>query len=68
MSNRHSEEFKNNVIAQYKAGISVRELCNQYHISRSTLFLWVKQFTPNEIGKLPRELYLLKKEVERLRI
>ena len=68
MPKRHSEEFINKVVEQYKSGTSVKELCEQHNISRSTLFLWVKQHTPNEIGKLPRDLYLLEKEVERLRI
>lgn len=61
MSKQYSEEFKYNVVEQYKLGTSAKELCKQFSISRSTLFLWIKQRTPNKAGKLPRDLYLLEK-------
>lgn len=67
MAKRYSEEYKKNLVAQYKAGISVQNICVRHGIARSTLFLWVKQYTANADGRIPREQYLLQKELEHLR-
>ena len=66
MSNRHTEAYKRMVVEQY-GRVSAAELCKQQGIARSTLFLWVKQYTTDQTGQIPRETYLLQKEVERLR-
>ena len=66
MSERHSAEYKRMVVEQY-GRVPTAELCKQYGIARSTLFLWVKQHTTAQTGQIPRETYLLQKEVERLR-
>ena len=67
MSKKHSEIFKLDTIHQYKAGISTAQLCKQVGIARSTLLLWVKQYSVNADGEVPRERYLLEKELEHLR-
>ena len=67
MSKKHSEIFKLDTIHQYKAGISTTQLCKQVGIARSTLLLWVKQYSVNADGEVPRERYLLEKELEHLR-
>lgn len=67
MAKRYSEESKKNLVAQYKAGISVQNICIQHGIARSTLFLWTKQYTADAVGQIPREQYLMQKELERLR-
>jgi len=67
MAKRYPEEFKHMIVEQYQLGGSVKEVCAQHNIARSTLLLWVKQYTADETGKIPRERYLLEKEVERLR-
>lgn len=67
MAKRYTEDFKKRVIEQYQTKISAADLCSQYGIARSTLFLWKKQYTANETGQIPRERYLLEKELERLR-
>lgn len=67
MSKHHSEEYKRMVVKQYSHCIPAAEICKQYGIARSTLFLWVKQYTADETGQIPREAYLMQKEVERLR-
>ena len=67
MSNRYTEEFKTLAVQQYQSGVSASVLYQQLGIARSTLFLWIKQYAPNETGQIPREQYLLQKEVERLR-
>ena len=67
MANRYTEDFKKQIIAQYQTDISAKKLCSQYGIARSTLFLWKKQYTADESGQIPRERYLLEKELERLR-
>ena len=67
MAKRYTEDFKKHIIEQYQANISAAELCSQYGIARSTLFLWVKQYTADTTGQIPRERYLLEKELEQLR-
>lgn len=67
MAKRYSEEYKKNLVAQYKTGISVQNICVRHGIARSTLFLWVKQYTADADGRIPREQYLLQKELEQLR-
>ena len=68
MARRYPEEFKRMIVKRYQLGNSVKEICAQHSIARSTLFLWVKQYTTNEAGQIPREQYLMQKELERLRI
>ena len=67
MSNRYTEEFKASAVRQYQSGVPASVLYQQLGIARSTLFLWIKQYSPNEIGQIPREQYLLQKELDRLR-
>lgn len=67
MSKKHSEIFKLDTIHQYKAGISTAQLCKQVGIARSTLLLWVKQYSVNADGEVPRERYLLEKELKHFR-
>lgn len=67
MSKRHTEEYKRMAVEQYSYCGSALELCKQYGLARSTLFLWVKQYTTDQTGQIPREAYLLQKEVKRLR-
>ena len=67
MAKRYEESFKVKIIKQHQTGISAAKLCSQYGIARSTLFLWKKQYTADEAGQIPRERYLLEKELERLR-
>lgn len=67
MAKRYSEEYKKNLVAQYKTGIPVQNICVRHGIARSTLFLWVKQYTADADGRIPREQYLLQKELEQLR-
>ena len=67
MSKRYPESLKKTVVSQYNGGQSAKTICAEYGIARSTLFLWVKQYTADEPGQIPRERYLLEKEVERLR-
>ncbi len=46
MQNQLTDTQKQEITAQYHAGISVAELCAQYAIPRSTLYRWIKQFSP----------------------
>ncbi len=68
MANRYPENLKKTVIAQFEDGWSAKDICAEYGIARSTLFLWKKQYTTSETGQIPRTQYLLEKELERLRI
>ena len=68
MSNRYTEEFKALAVQRYQSGVPAAVLYQQLGIARSTLFLWIKQYSPNETSQIPRAQYLLKKELEHLRI
>ena len=68
MAKRYTEEFKIAMVKRYKSGSTVQSLTKEFGFSRSTLLLWVKQFSTDCKGQIPRERYLLQKELERLRI
>lgn len=63
----YTDELKETVITQYEEGRTSREICAEYGILRSTLFLWKKQYTTGETSQISRERYLLEKELDRLR-
>ena len=68
MASHYPEEIKQYVVTQYKAGILAKELCEEFGMTRSTLFKWVKERSVNNNGQIPREQYLLQIELERLRL
>lgn len=68
MAKHHSETEKNQAISKVQNGKKIAEVCEQYHISRSTLHLWLQQSKPQEASPYSaRELYLMKEELNRLR-
>ena len=67
MANRYTAELKETVITQHQNGRTARDICAEYGIARSTLFLWKKQYTTDDPGQIPRERYLLGKELAQLR-
>ena len=68
MENRYPENLRKAAVTKFINGQSAKEVCAEYGIARSTLFLWKKQYTTDKIGQIPREQYLLKKELDRLRM
>lgn len=68
MSKRYTEEEKIQYVSLYKTAYSAHEISEKHGMSRSTLLLWVKQYSevPFKV-KTAREVYLLEKEVKRLR-
>ena len=68
MKKRYSEELKLTMIGKYEGGSTANDICAEYGVSRSTLLLWVKQYSPDSSSQIPREQYLMRKELERLRI
>lgn len=68
MSKRYSEELKLTLVGMYEGGSTAKAICAEYGVSRSALLLWVKQYSPDSNGQIPREQYLIRKELERLRI
>ena len=68
MTKRYTEEFKNSMVAKYKEGYTAQALCNEFCFSRSTLLLWVKQYSSDSKDQMPREQYLMREELIRLRI
>lgn len=67
MANHYPEDLKKTVVTRFRTGQYAKAVCAEYGIARSTLFLWVKQYTADETGQIPRERYLLGKELKRLR-
>lgn len=68
MSKRYSDELKQIMVGKYEGGSTAKAICAEYGVSRSTLLLWAKQYSKDNNGQIPREQYLLQKELERLRI
>ena len=68
MAKRYPEELKQIVVSKYENGSTATAICTEYGVSRSTLLLWTKQYSKDINGQIPREQYLLCKELERLRI
>lgn len=68
MSKRYTEEEKQTMVGKYEGGSTAKSICKEYGVSRSTLLLWVKQYSPDNYGQIPREQYLMQKELARLRI
>lgn len=69
MSKRYTEKEKQEFVRLYQTSNSVKEICDKFEISRSSLFLWAQQYSDisTEV-KTAREVYLIEKEVARLRI
>lgn len=68
MAKRYSEELKLTMVGEYEGGRTAKEICAEYGVSRSTLLLWAKQYAPDSCSQVPRELYLMRKQLERLKI
>lgn len=66
---RYSEHEKSKIVCHFQNGATVQEICQQYGISRSTLYRWVaapRTTTPDgEIISL-KEIRQLQRKVERL--
>ena len=71
MPKKISEELKKQLVKLYNAGRSVQSICEEYKISKSSLYNWVKLYSEIKTeGKLVftgREVYLLQKEVTMLK-
>lgn len=68
MAKRFTEKQRDEIVYHYQSGCNASELCKKHKISRSTLYLWIKQYSLIQTAQTPRNIYLLKKEVEQLRI
>lgn len=68
MSHHYSESFKQEVIAQFDSCNTAKFICKKYGIARSTLFLWKKERSSDDHGRIPRELHLQLQELEQLRM
>lgn len=69
MAKRYTEEERTYIVALYQNGSTTPELCAKYGMSRSSLYGWIRQYSGGPAKtKSAREIYLLEKEIERLRI
>lgn len=72
---RYTQEFKEQMVAQYKAGTPARELVERYGMSKSTLHKWIGDYSRSgsfhaKDNRSPEEneLIALRKELKRLRM
>ena len=79
---RYTDDFKQMIIEVYKTGKPIKEICEEYGVSHSTVNNWTKSIQPKKISKKPivstkkskekanlemnRENKQLKKEIERI--
>ncbi len=68
MAKRYSEDMKQMLVGMYEGGSTAKAICEEYGVSRSSLLLWVKEYSPDSNGQIPREQYLMRMELERLRV
>lgn len=67
MAKLYSEKQQKEILFQYQNGCNASEFCKIHGIARSTLYLWIKQYSSEQVIQTPHNIYLLNKEVERLR-
>ena len=72
---KYTQEFKEQMVAQYKAGTSARELVERYGMSKSTLHKWIGDYTRSgafhaKDNRSPEEneLIALRRELKKLRM
>ena len=72
---KYTQEFKEQMVAQYKSGTPARELVQRYGMSKSTLHKWIGDYTRSgsfqaRDNRSPEEneLIMLRKELKRLRM
>ena len=72
---KYTQEFKEQMVAQYKSGTPARELVQRYGMSKSTLHKWIVDYTRSgsfqaRDNRSPEEneLIMLRKELKRLRM
>ena len=67
MKSRFSQEEKNSFITQYWSGDTAPAVCEQYGISSSTLYSWIKDLERIEDGAKPTADQYLKKQYSDLK-
>ena len=64
----YPNEIRKQAIDLHARGAPVTEIRSCLQIGRSTLYLWLQQADPNHPKTIPRNEYLEKTELERLRV
>ena len=67
MKSRFSQEEKNSIISQYWSGDTAPVVCEQYGISSSTLYAWIKDLESIESRVKPTADQYLKKQLNDLK-
>lgn len=72
---KYTQEFKEQMVAMYKAGTPARELVGRYGMSKSTLHKWISDYTrtgsfhaKDNRSADENEIIALRKELKRLRM
>ncbi len=71
MERKHyNEDFKKMVVDLYHSGSSVKQLSDEYGISETALYKWIKQFSPIQVSQdetmTLQDMKQLQKEIARL--
>lgn len=66
MPKQYLEEFKTQVVLSYQNGISIPVLSQQFQISQSTLYRWIKEYVPTDQGDEIINPNTLQRQHERL--
>ena len=68
---RYTEEFKRQIVDLYSAGISFKQLADEYGLIEQTIYKWMKEYLPsiateNGASISVKEYKALQKKVARL--
>ncbi len=73
--NSYTDEFKKQIVMLYQNGKSIIEIINEYGISKSAIYNWIKSFDNYDSFKAKdnqsneeNELIYLRKELKQLRM
>lgn len=74
---RFNEEFRKTVVELYRNGTPVSDLVSEYGISETTVYKWIKAYspvegadeevTPAELARIQKENMRLKQEIDILK-
>jgi len=58
----HSEDFKQEALDEFRKHVSIHSICSKYSISRTTFYVWRKQWDQRNARHLPKKENIEKKE------
>lgn len=72
MKTNYTDEQKRQLVNLYKHGIKVRDICNEYNISKTTMYTWIKEYQTCKMGDgteiTAKDYYELQRKYQRVQI